>query len=57
MAKGRVQIVRRKAGESRWAFVAHGAAFDREEAAKWIADYETGSLVRLLPIGKESSNG
>lgn len=54
MAK-RVQIVVRKPGAARWHFVAHGAAFEREEAAKWIADYEGGSLVRLLPIGKESS--
>lgn len=49
----RVQIVRREA-DGRWKFVAHGAAFDREEADKWVTDYP--GIYRYLTI-KESRNG
>lgn len=53
--RGRVQIVHRRKGESRWQFVAHGARFTRQEAADWIAEYikPRGGVARLLPVGKE----
>jgi len=49
--KKRVQIVRIKAGESRWTFIAHGAPYDRDLAEKIKTDYEgRGDKIRFLPV-------
>lgn len=53
--KGRVQIVVRAKGESRWKFVAHGAPYDKPEAEAYCANYvwPRGDKARFLPVGKE----
>lgn len=50
----RVQIVRLFKSESRWHFIAHGAAYDRAEAESIKVKHEAlGHKVRFLTIGKE----
>lgn len=52
---GRVQIVVRAKGDSRWKFVAHGAPYDKPEAEAYCANYvwPRGGKARFLPVGKE----
>lgn len=49
----RVQIVVMEKGDSRWKFIAHGAAYDRGEAEQFKARREAmGDKVKFLPITK-----
>lgn len=47
----RVQVVEMRKGETRWKFVAHGAAYDRAEAeAMKTSRAEKGHKLRFLSI-------
>lgn len=49
----RVQIVEIRKGETRWKFVAHGAAYERQEAeAMQISAALKGHKIRFLPLAK-----
>lgn len=49
----RVQIIRMDAGEKRWSFVAHGAAYEREEAEIMVDRIKgKGGRARVLPLPK-----
>jgi hypothetical protein len=51
----RVQIARRRATETRWSLLAHGAAYERAHAETIKRDYEgRGDKIRFLPVGKEN---
>lgn len=54
MTKARVQILRLAPGDERWAFVAHGARYDHNEAFRMQCDMEArGCKVRLIPVPSE----
>ena len=47
----RFQLLRRRAGEERWSFVAHGAAYDRDELEREReAAARNGAELRAIPL-------
>lgn len=56
MKKKKVQIAIMRQDQTRWQFVAHGAAWSRDEAESMAARYEAqGCQVRLLATREKES--